>query len=122
MHFIKVRHFVVVKPHNVVDGRLRFLNRFSGLVNRDLVLLGGFRVLGQIQFLDGVTHLHDVRDDLASSISDLAAAQDQLLDILLLVWVITLNMLSGCFSCGISCWTSCWFLNVFLSPSSVVAS
>ena len=25
-------------------------------------------------------------------------------------------------SCGISCGTSCWFLNVFLSPSSVVAS
>ena len=42
--------------HNVVDGRLRFLNRFSGLVNRDLVLLGRLRVPRQIQFLDGVDH------------------------------------------------------------------
>ena len=74
----------MVIHHNVVDGRPRFLNCFSGLVNRDLVLLGGFRVLGQIQFLDGVLHLHDIRDVLASSISDLAVAPDQPLDILLL--------------------------------------
>ena len=83
MHFIRVRRFVVVIPRNVVDGRLRFLNRFSGLVNHDLVLLGRFHLLGQIQLHDGVVHLHDVRDDLASSLSDLAVTQDQLLDILL---------------------------------------
>ena len=69
--------------HNVVDGRLRFLNRFSGLVNRGLVLLGRLRVLGQIQFLDGVIHLHDFRDVSATSISDLTVTQDQLLDALL---------------------------------------
>ena len=68
--------------HNVVDGRLRFLNLFSGLVNRDPVLLVGFRVLGQIRFLDAI-HLHDVLDDLAANISDFAATQDPLLDILL---------------------------------------
>ena len=60
-----------------------FFNLFSGLDNRDLVLHGGFRVLGEILFLDGVIHLHDVRDDLAASISDFAVTQDQLLDILL---------------------------------------
>ena len=60
--------------HNVVDGRLRFPNRFSGLVNRDLVFLGRLRVLGQIQFL-----LPDIRDDLATSIGDIAVTQDQLL-------------------------------------------
>ena len=70
---------MVIHP-NVVDGRLRFLNRFSGPVNRDLVLLGRLRVLGQTQFLNGVIHLHDVRDDLAASISDLAVTQDQHLD------------------------------------------
>ena len=63
-------------PHNVVNGRLRFLNRFSGLVNRDLIHLGRLRVLGQIQFLDGVLHVHDFCDVLATSISDL---RDQLL-------------------------------------------
>ena len=57
--FRQVRRFVEVIPHNVVDGRLRFLNHFSGHVNRDLVLLGRLRVLGQIQLLDGVIHLHD---------------------------------------------------------------
>ena len=69
--------------HNVVDGRLRFLNRFSGLVNRGLVLLGRLRVLGQIQFLDGVIHLQDFRDISTISISDLTVTQDQLLDALL---------------------------------------
>ena len=78
-----VRHFVVVIHPNVVDGRLRFLSRFSGPVNRDRVLLGRLRVLGQIQFLDGVIHLHDVKDDLAASISDLAVTQGQPLDTLL---------------------------------------
>ena len=72
----------MVIPHNVVDGRLRFLNRFRRLRHRDLVLLGGFHVLGQIQLHDGVVHLHDVRNDLESSISDLAVTQDQFLDIL----------------------------------------
>ena len=85
MHFVRVRHFVVVIHQNVVDGRLRSLNRFSGLVNRDLVVLGRLRVLGQIQFLDGVLHLHDFRDDLAISISELAVTQDQGLDRLVLV-------------------------------------
>ena len=66
--FVWVRRFVVVTHHSVVDGRLRFLNRFSGLVNRGLVLRGRLRVLGQIRFLDGVLHLRDV---LATSISDL---------------------------------------------------
>ena len=66
--FVRVRRFVVVMHHSVVDGRLRFLNRFSGLVNRGLVLRGRLRVLGQIRFLDGVLHLRDV---LATSISDL---------------------------------------------------
>ena len=60
-----------------------FPNRFRGPFNRDLVLLGRLRVRGQSQFLDGVFHLHDVRDDLAASISDLAVTQDQLLDTLL---------------------------------------
>ena len=83
MHFVRVRHFVVVIPHNVDDGRLRCLNRFSGLVNRDLVHLGRPRVLGQIQFFYGVLHLHYVRDDLATCISDLAVTQDQLLDLLI---------------------------------------
>ena len=78
-----MRHFVVVIHPNVVDGRLRSLSRFSGTVNRDRVLLGRLRVLGQIQFLDGVVHLHDVRDDLAASISDLAVTQGQPLDTLL---------------------------------------
>ena len=72
----------MVIHHNVVDGRLRFPNRFSGPFNRDLVRLGRLRVRGQSQFLDGVFHLHDVRDDLAAS-SDLAVTQDQLLDTLL---------------------------------------
>ena len=80
MHFVRVRRFVVVIPHNVLDGRLRFLNRFSGLVNRDVVLLGRFRVLGQIQLHDGVIHLHDFREVLATSISDL---RGQLLGILI---------------------------------------
>ena len=75
MHIIKVRCFVVVIHHKVVDGRVRFLNLFSGLVNRGLVLLGSLRVLGQIQFLGGVTHLHDVHDDLATTIRDLAVTQ-----------------------------------------------
>ena len=46
VHFVRVRHFVVVIHPNVVDGRLRFLSRFSGPVNRDLVL-GRLRVLGK---------------------------------------------------------------------------
>ena len=54
MNFVRVRHFVEVIHHNVVDGRLRFLKRFSGLVNRDLVLLGRLRVLEPIQFHDFV--------------------------------------------------------------------
>ena len=83
MHFVRVRHFVVVIHHNVVDSRLRFLNRFSGLVNRGLVLLGRPRVLGQIQFLDGVIHLHDFRDVSTTSISDFTVTQDQLLHALL---------------------------------------
>ena len=70
VHFVILRRFVVVIHHNVVDGRLRFLNRFNGL-------------LGQIQFLDCVLHLRDVRDDLPASISGLAVTQDQILDILL---------------------------------------
>ena len=49
------------------QGRLRFLNLFSGSVNRDVVLLERLRVLGQIQSLDGAIHLHDVRDDLQSA-------------------------------------------------------
>ena len=83
MHFIKVLHFVVVIPHNVVDCRLRFLNRISRLVNRHLVLLGRLRVLGQIQLFDGVIHLNGVRGDLPTCNSDLAVTQDQLLDFLL---------------------------------------
>ena len=75
MHFVRVRHFVVVIHHNVVDGPLRFLNRFSGPANHDLVLLGRPSVLGQIQCPHGVIHLHDVRDDLATSISDLAVTR-----------------------------------------------
>ena len=112
----------MVTHHYVVDGRLRFLNRFSGLVNRDLVLLGRFRVLGQIKFLDGVVHLHDISDDLATS--DLAVTQDQLLDILShqIQRLDHFERVVAEFSCGTSCGTSCWFLNVFLSPSSVVAS
>ena len=127
-----VRHFGVVIHHSVVDGRLRFLNRFSGLVNRDLVLLGRFRVLGQIRILDGVLHLRDSCDALATSISDL---RGQLLGLLihqiqrldhfervvgLLLGVLLRNLLRDFLR--ISCGTSCWFLNVFLSPSSVVAS
>ena len=80
VHFVRVRHVVVVMHHNVVDGRLRFLNRFSGLVNRDLVLLGRLRVLGHIRFVDGVLHLRDFRDVLATSMSDL---RSQLLGILI---------------------------------------
>ena len=83
MHFVTVRQFVVVIAHSVVDGRLRFLNCFSGFVNRDLVHLGRLRVLGQIQFLDSVLHLHDISDDLATCIGALAVTQDQLLDILI---------------------------------------
>ena len=49
VHFVKVRHFVVVTEHKVVDGRLRFLNLFSGRFNRDFVLVGRLRVLEQIQ-------------------------------------------------------------------------
>ena len=45
MHFVKVRHVVVAVHHNVVDGRLRFLTLLSGLVSRDL------RVLGRLRFL-----------------------------------------------------------------------
>ena len=33
VHFVRVRHFVMVIPHNVVVGRLRFLNLFSGLTS-----------------------------------------------------------------------------------------
>ena len=80
---LRVRHFVVVIHHNVVDGRPHFLKNFSGLVNRDLVLLGRFRCLGQIRYLDGVIHLHDVLDDLAASINDFAVTWDQLLEKLL---------------------------------------
>ena len=39
VHFVKVRHVVVVMHHNVVDGRLRFLTLLSGLVSRDLRVL-----------------------------------------------------------------------------------
>ena len=85
VHVVRVRHVgvVFVIRRKVVDGRLRFLDLFSGPANRHLVLLGRLRVLGQVLFLHGVNHLHDVRDDLATSISDLAVSQDQLLDTLL---------------------------------------
>ena len=73
----------MVIHRNVVDDRLRFLNRFSGPANHDLVLLGRLSVLGQIQFSHGVIHLHDVRDDLATSMSDLAVSENQHLDTLL---------------------------------------
>ena len=47
MHFMRVRRFVVVIPHNVVDGRLRFLNRFRRLVIVILYFLEGFMFLGK---------------------------------------------------------------------------
>ena len=48
MHFVRVRHFVVVVTrHNVVDGRHRFLNRSSGLVNRVFYFLEDFVFLGK---------------------------------------------------------------------------
>ena len=45
-----MRDFVVVIHHNVVESSLRFLNLFSGPVNRDLVFLGRLRVFGQLRY------------------------------------------------------------------------
>ena len=45
VHFVRVRHVVVVMHHNVVDGRLRFLTLLSGLVSRDLRVLGRLGLL-----------------------------------------------------------------------------
>ena len=78
--------------------------RFSWLVNSDLVLLWRLRVLGQIQFLDGVLNVHDVRDDLEAKISDLAVTQDPLLDILLR----QIRHAEICFWSKWSLWTFCW--------------
>ena len=51
VHFVMVRHVVVVMHHILmVDGRLRFLTLLSGLVSRDLRVLGRLRVLGLLPF------------------------------------------------------------------------
>ena len=50
VQFVWVRHFVGVVHHNVADGRLRVLYLFSGLVHRDLALVGRLRVLGLLPF------------------------------------------------------------------------
>ena len=148
--FLGLRHLPTTFPNKVTVQRVSFALRrdstslrcwwslslwqpfLNKIVNRDLVLLGRLRVLGQNQFLDDILPLHDDRDDLTTCISDLAVTQDQLLDywhIKTCALITSMNVWSACFSefssrisCKISCGYSCAFLNVFLSPSSVVAS
>ena len=67
--------------NNVVDGRLRFPNLSSGLVNRDLVLLGRLRVLGLIH--STMVSFAFTMSAMTTSIRDLAVTHHHLLDILL---------------------------------------
>ena len=69
--------------NNVVDGRLRFPNLSSGLVNRDLVLLGRLRVLGQIHSTMVSFAFTMSAMTWPASIRDLAVTHHHLLDILL---------------------------------------